>query len=76
MPPLKLYEGNESATLVAKNSQSSKKTKHIDVAYHYVRNVVGQRKIDVLHVASSDQHADSLTKALGGKFLRCIGTTS
>ena len=65
VPPLKFYEDNESAILIAKNSQSAKRTKHIDVACHYVRNLVEQGKVDVLHVASSDQHADTLTKPLG-----------
>ena len=64
IPPLNMFEDNESAILLAKHSLSSKRTKHIDVAYHYVRNLVEQGKVEVLHVMSTDQHADALTKAL------------
>ena len=63
--PLKMYEDNQSAIFLAKNPQSSRKTKHIDVAYHYVRSLVEQGKIEVAHVTSEDQRADTLTKSLG-----------
>ena len=64
IPPLTMFEDNESAILLAKHSLSSKRTNHIDVPYHYVRNLVEQGKVEVLHVMSTDQHADALTKAL------------
>ena len=63
--PLKMYEDNQPAIFLAKNPQSSRKTKHIDVSYHYVRSLVEQGKIDVVHVISEDQRADTLTESSG-----------
>ena len=43
---------------------SSARTKHIDVRHHFVRKLVSDGEIKVIHVASEEQHADVMTKAL------------
>ena len=43
---------------------SSARSKHIDVRFHFIRDLLKARKISVEYVASAAQHADRLTKAL------------
>ena len=43
---------------------SSRRTKHIDVKHHMVRDASDARKCRVAYVMSGDQHADLLTKPL------------
>lgn len=45
---------------------NSTRSKHIDVRHHhFVRNLVAEGEIKIAHVISSEQHADTMTKALG-----------
>ena len=59
-----VFEDNEWAIKLATNQHSSRRTKHIDVKHHLVRNASDARKIRVAYVRSEDQHADLLTKPL------------
>ena len=49
---------------LAENPLSSARSKHIDVRLHFVRELLRAKKIDILFVASKEQHADILTKSL------------
>ena len=40
------------------------RTKHIDVKYHYVRDVVAQDKLKVCKISTHDNPADMLTKSV------------
>ena len=59
-----LYEDNEGAKALAENPLSSERSKHIDVRYHFIRELVGTGRIRIVHVDSGWQHADILTKPL------------
>ena len=68
-PPIKVgavsvFEDNEGAIKLATNKHASRRTKHIDVKHHLVRNASDARKARVAYVRSEDQHADLLTKSL------------
>lgn len=66
VPPVKLFEGNMAAIHLANNIQGAKKARHVDISHHrHVQDLVEEGKIEVLHVASCDQHADVWTKTLG-----------
>ena len=54
---------NQGALAIAKGDNSSK-TKHIDVAYHFVRECIFDGKIDVSYIPSNLMLADILTKPL------------
>ena len=62
-----VYEDNERAIQLATNKHSSRRTKHIDVKYHLVRDACDAGKVRVVYVRSEDQHADLLTKPLDVK---------
>jgi hypothetical protein len=60
----KLCVDNMSAIALCKNPVFHERTKHIDTRYHYIRECVEEGRIDVVHVSTSDQMGDILTKAL------------
>ena len=71
VPPVVLREDNEGAICLAQNPLSSGRTKHIDVRHHYIRDLVKRGRVQVEHVSSERQHADTLTKPLSvGSFKR------
>ena len=66
----KLLVDNQSAITLSKNPVHHSRTKHIDTRYHFVRQCVEDKKIEIDFVRSEDQLADIFTKALGkAKFL-------
>ena len=62
--PTVIMEDNQGAIAVAHNPVNHKRTKHIDVKYHYVRDAVESGMIELRYCRSSDMVADALTKAL------------
>jgi hypothetical protein len=62
--PITLYLDNQGAIALAQDDQYHARTKHIDIRYHFIRQVVEQSKIKLLYVPSASNIADILTKAL------------
>ena len=58
-----VFEDNEGAIKLATNKHS-RRTKHVDVKHHLVRDASDAQKVRVAYVRSGDQHADLLTKPL------------
>ena len=59
-----VFEDNEGAIKPATNKHASRRTKHIDVKHHLVRDASDARKVSVAYVRSGDQYADLFTKPL------------
>jgi hypothetical protein len=59
-----LYTDNNGALLLASNPVFHERTKHIAVRYHYIRQLINNGLLDLVHIASKDQKADGLTKPL------------
>lgn len=59
-----IHEDNQSAMCMAKNQQSRRKTKHIEIKYHFIRNLVEAGRIKLTYCPSEDMIADMLTKGL------------
>ncbi len=64
-----LLVDSQSAKDLSGNSLHHERTKHIDIAYHFVRDEVNKGSIEVVHVPTSLQVADSLTKGVNFKIL-------
>ena len=60
----KLWCDNLGATYLSSNPVFHARTKHIDVDYHFVRDRVKQKFLEIDFVSSKDQVADGFTKAL------------
>ena len=61
---IKVLEENQGAKVLIENPVSSARSKYIDVRFHFIRDLFRTRKINVEYVASAEQHADILIKAL------------
>jgi hypothetical protein len=75
--PVVIYCDNISSILLANNPVYHVRTKHIEVHYHFIREKVIAKEIDLIHVSTKDQVADIFTKALGRdklkKFRKMLG---
>ena len=58
---------SQSAIFLAKNPAYHAKTKHIDVQYHFVREMVEHKKVLLERVDTMNNVADSLTKSISTK---------
>jgi hypothetical protein len=59
-----VYCDNISAVYMAGNPVQHRRTKHIEIDIHFVREKVALGQVRVLHVPSSAQFADIFTKGL------------
>ena len=58
------YCDNDSAIYMTANPVHHRHTKHIEIDIHFVRDKVSLGQVRVLHVPSSHQFADIMTKGL------------
>ena len=66
---------SESAIFLAKNLAYHSKTKHIDVQYHFVRDMIEDKKVLLVKVDTLKNIADALTKSVSfDKFSWCRET--
>ena len=59
-----IFVDNQSAIRLVKNPEYHKRTKHIDIRYHFIREKSEAKEIAVEYVPSELQKADIFTKAL------------
>lgn len=55
---------NQSVIAIAKNLTLHGRSKHIDVRFHFIRKLVADELIQLVHCSTNDQQADLLTKGL------------
>jgi hypothetical protein len=65
LEPTPIYCDNSSTITLSKNQVFNKKSKHIDIRYHFIRELVNEDVITVKFCKSTDQQADIFTKPLG-----------
>jgi len=61
---VEILEDNQSAIVIANNSASRKRTKHIDIKHHFVREAVQTGMITLSYCPTMDMLADLFTKQL------------
>jgi hypothetical protein len=59
-----LFCDNISAINISKNPVQHSRTKHIDIRYHFIRELVEEQTLVLEHIVTDQQKADILTKAL------------
>ncbi|KAH9782717.1 Integrase catalytic domain-containing protein [Citrus sinensis] len=64
---------NQSVIFLAKNQTYHARTKHIDVKYHYVREIIEGGDVLLKKIDTKDNPSDMLTKVVSGvKFQHCL----
>lgn len=63
---------NQGAVNLTKNALTVSRTKHVDIAHHFVRNRISRGEMNVCYIRTTEQMADFLTKALGPAKLQSI----
>jgi hypothetical protein len=63
--PIRMFADNTSAQRLAENPEINERSKHIDVAYHFIRECVRYKQIKFIDIPSEEMLADGLTKPLG-----------
>lgn len=62
--PTKVHQDNQGCIALSNNPIYHKRTKHIDVRFHYIREKVESHEVELVHVPTERQLADLLTKPL------------
>ena len=62
--PAVIMEDNQSCIAIAKNPQHHGRSKHIDIKHHFIRELVGNKTIELRYCPIKEMAADFLTKAL------------
>jgi hypothetical protein len=53
-----------AALAYAKDPKYHGRTKHIDIRYHYIRDIVAKKEVVLKHISTSQMIVDSLTKPI------------
>jgi hypothetical protein len=62
--PTVIFTDNQGSIAIAKNPESHAKTKHIDIQYHFTREHVADKDVELMYVPTERMPADTLTKPL------------
>lgn len=70
-----IYNDSQSALKLANSHQFHKRSKHIDVRYNLIRDVIDSGSVETKYLPSVNMPADLLTKGLSGiKHYKCMET--
>jgi hypothetical protein len=64
MRPTVIHEDNAGCIAMSNNPVMHKRTKHIDIRYHFVRDAIARGDIVLKYIPTDKQLADALTKAV------------
>ena len=71
---IQLLDDNQATNLLVKDAHIHERSKHIDVAYHHIKDLHKRNLIQLNYVSSEDMMIDDLTKPLlRKKFKTFIG---
>ncbi|GKU94299.1 hypothetical protein SLEP1_g7814 [Rubroshorea leprosula] len=59
-----IYIDNKSAIALGKNPMFTDRSKHIDTRYHFIRDCIERKDVQLVYVKTNEQIADIFTKAL------------
>ena len=62
--PINIFEDNQGTIAMVKNPVGHKRTKHIDIKHHFIRETMQAKAINVSYCPSKNMLADIFTKSL------------
>jgi hypothetical protein len=63
--PVTILADNQGSIKLAENDSTSKRTKHIDIRYHFTKNAILDGEIALKYCSTTEMVADMMTKPLG-----------
>ena len=63
--PMTIFEDNQSTTAMTKIPQHHGRAKHIDIKFHYIREMITMNKIELRYCKTDKMTADMLAKGIG-----------
>jgi hypothetical protein len=71
LKPVPICGDNQGSIFIASNPVTEKRSKHIDIRFHFIREVIERKLAEVFFIDGDKNPADLLTKNLGSvKFLQ------
>ena len=68
--PTILHEDNTACIAQSKNPVNHQRTRHVNLCYHYLRELVRTQIVKLQHICTNKQRADALTKPLSPVLFR------
>jgi hypothetical protein len=62
--PVPIMVDNVGAGYIAEKAMNNKRTKHMDIRFHWIRHLVKEKLVELWYVPTADNIADLMTKAL------------
>ena len=76
---MNFYIDNRGAEDLIRSEFNTKRSKHIDIRYHYVRDIAERGIINIVSIGTKDMAADGFTKPLAEhqfrQFINQIGVS-
>ncbi len=60
-----IKEDNQSTIKTSNDQILNERSKHIDVRYHFIRELIKEKRLKIEYLSTNDMLADTLTKPLG-----------
>jgi len=60
---------NKATIFIGNNNMVNQKTKHIDIRYHYIRELIENKELNLKYMKSHDNLADGFTKYLNNSLM-------
>ena len=71
--PLKIFCNNQAAIAITKGEGTHEASKHINIKFHYVKELVETQKVLYIDIPTTENDADILTKCVdGATFVKAI----
>ena len=62
--PVTIYSDSMATLAYAKDPKYLGKTKHIEIKYHYIRDMVAKKEVFLEHISTKNMLVDPLTKLI------------
>ena len=62
--PTIIYEDNQGAIELSKNAKHQSRIKHVDISFHFVRERVVMKEVEIKYCPSNEMIADIMTKGI------------
>ena len=67
-----LHEDNQGTIALSKNPNNHPHTKHIDIKYHYIRETIEKKQVQLVYCSTENMITDILTKGLPKSRFQCL----